>query len=44
MPFAPNTPKEAINSIKIITYVKLELEEKQGLFYWEKKICLPAHS
>lgn len=36
VPCSPNTPLDAFYSVKIIDYVKAELEEKQGMFYWEK--------
>ncbi len=36
VPCTANTPLEAFDSVKIIDYVKAELEEKQGVFYWAK--------
>ena len=36
VPCAPNTPKDVLDAIKITSYVKAELEEKQGVYYWEK--------
>ena len=34
LPF--DTPECAVNALKIIDYVNKELEDKQGIYYWEK--------
>lgn len=36
MDCVPNTPADVLDSVKIITYVKKELEEKQCKYYWSK--------
>lgn len=37
VPCAPNTPIDVLDAIKITSFVKAELEEKQGVYYWEKQ-------
>lgn len=35
MPCSPNIQKDVLDAIKITSFVKAEVEEKQGVYYWD---------